>query len=99
VVCDPSKLYDYGHIGGPEMVIGILSPSTKKHDTMTKYELYRRAEVKEYWIVDPDSRTVEQCILKNKEYVVKKNDETAVIDVNVLKGCKIDMNLVFADMD
>lgn len=45
--------------GPPTLVIEILSPSTALRDRREKYELYEQAEVREYWLVDPDARMVE----------------------------------------
>ena len=59
VVCDSEKLDRYGCRGAPEMVIEILSPSTRRHDLSVKYRLYQKAGVREYWIVDPDTKTVQ----------------------------------------
>ena len=39
--------------GAPDLVIEILSASNKQYDRVTKKEIYARAGVKEYWIVDP----------------------------------------------
>ena len=41
VVCDSSKLDDRGCKGAPDLVIEILSPSTRRHDRMTKFMLYQ----------------------------------------------------------
>lgn len=45
--------------GAPDLVIEILSPSTSKWDRVEKSRLYYKHGVKEYWIVDPDSKVVE----------------------------------------
>ncbi len=45
-------------IGAPDLLVEILSPSNPRHDTVLKLELYRRAGVGEYWIVDPEERQV-----------------------------------------
>lgn len=42
----------------PEIVFEVLSPSTKQRDMMIKPAKYKAAGVKEYWIIDPVSRTV-----------------------------------------
>jgi Uma2 family endonuclease len=39
--------------GPPDLVIEILSPTTKRRDQTLKRELYERAGVTEYWLVDP----------------------------------------------
>ena len=57
VVCDLSKLDDIGCKGAPDLVMEILSPSTQRHDKLTKFNLYQRAGVREYWITDMDKTT------------------------------------------
>jgi len=58
VVCDKSKLDERGCNGAPDLVIEIASPATGKKDLTTKFDLYQRHGVKEYWIVHPDEQTV-----------------------------------------
>lgn len=43
VICDTNKLDTHGCKGAPDMVIEILSPSTRRHDRMVKLNLYQRA--------------------------------------------------------
>jgi len=45
--------------GAPDLVMEVLSPSTAHHDLTTKKRLYEVHGVREYWIIDPDSSTVE----------------------------------------
>ena len=45
--------------GAPDLVIEVLSPSTEKRDPEMKAKLYARSGVRELWIVDPVSKTVE----------------------------------------
>lgn len=53
VICDNSKLTDKGCSGAPDLVIEIVSPSSRRMDYNTKNALYSDAGVREYWIVDP----------------------------------------------
>ena len=56
VVCGE---YDAAHEirfeGAPDLVVEILSPSTRSKDQLLKLIKYERAGVREYWIVDPKS--------------------------------------------
>src|SRR6185312_7728698 len=55
-------------VGAPDLVVEIASPSTAVVDRVTKYEIYARAGIPEYWIVKPNNRTIEVLILENGEY-------------------------------
>ncbi|MBL8151715.1 MAG: Uma2 family endonuclease [Blastocatellia bacterium] len=47
--------------GAPELVVEILSPGTEnqKRDRDVKRYLYSKHGVEQYWIIDPDEKTVE----------------------------------------
>jgi Uma2 family endonuclease len=45
--------------GPPDLVIEILSPSTKSRDRKLKRDLYERVGVQEYWVVDPDKDCID----------------------------------------
>lgn len=44
--------------GAPDLVVEILSPATAERDRTVRLDLYVNHGVKEYWIVDPDARTI-----------------------------------------
>ena len=44
--------------GAPDLVVEILSPSTRSRDLTVKMDLYARTGVREYWIVDPEERSI-----------------------------------------
>lgn len=58
VICDKSKLDEYGCNGAPDWIIEIVSPASKRMDYFTKLFKYREAGVREYWIVDPDRKEI-----------------------------------------
>lgn len=53
VICDPNKLTDRGCSGAPDLIIEIVSPSSRKMDYNFKNAIYSKTDVREYWIVDP----------------------------------------------
>ena len=58
VICDPNKLTERGCTGAPDWIVEIVSPSTSSHDYIRKLNLYAKAGVKEYWIIDPRTEKV-----------------------------------------
>jgi Uma2 family endonuclease len=39
--------------GAPDLIVEVLSPSTRSRDLTTKMDLYAQSGVLEYWVVDP----------------------------------------------
>ena len=98
VVCDKSKLSGGKIIKGPpDLIIEILSPSTARHDKAYKFNRYLQSGVKEYWIVDPETKTVSVHILDNNKYIVSVYVETNIAPVSVLDDCLINLQEVFVD--
>lgn len=67
VICDPNKLDEYGCNGTPDWIIEIASPSTERMDYGIKLFKYRSAGVREYWIINPVSRTINIFDFENNE--------------------------------
>jgi len=59
VVCDPDKIKANGVHGAPDLVAEVLSPSTMRNDKTLKKEVYAKCGVREYWLVDPGSKSME----------------------------------------
>ena len=98
VVCDRSKLDKYGCKGAPDMIIEILSPSTRRHDRLVKLNLYQRAGVREYWIADPDNASVQVFTLDSSALKIREDyGREDVAKVNVLDGCFIELSKVFSE--
>ena len=68
-----AKVEEKGIFGPPDVVVEILSPSTAYYDLIVKKEVYERAGVKEYWILDPNRKTFE--IYKNTEEGLKLSSQ------------------------
>jgi Uma2 family endonuclease len=57
--------------GAPDLAVEILSPETERLDRTRKLDLYARHGVAHYWIVDLDSRTIEEYVLAGDVYRVR----------------------------
>ena len=54
--------------GAPALVIEVASPSTVNRDRELKRDIYAEYGVGEYWLVDPDARTITVLTLHGKEF-------------------------------
>ena len=95
ILCGQSELDKHGCKGAPDMVAEILSPSTAARDKFHKFNCYLKAGVREYWIVDPDSRTVSAHVLTGGQYVVNVYGDGGQAPVSILSGCVIDLRDLF----
>ena len=94
ITCDRSKdLEDY-YDGAPELVVEILSPSTRRKDFIVKTRYYSKAGVKEYWIVDPDKKNVLVFYFAEDQLPVTYSFDDK-IPVRISKGrCTIDFSVI-----
>jgi len=91
VVCDTSKIENFGCNGAPDFIIEIISLSNAYRDYLVKLSDYRRAGVKEYWIVEPKDKKVLVNILDENEYQLSVYTFDDPIEITVLPGCRIDL--------
>ena len=82
--------------GHPDLIVEVISPSSVRHDKVTKKALYLTFGVSEYWLVDPLYHTVEIYGLENNEYVLKSTAvEFGEVESLVLEGFKIEIKSIF----
>jgi Uma2 family endonuclease len=96
VLCDAKKRGPEGCRGVPDMIIEILSPSNSGEDYITKFNLYMKAGVKEYWIISPVNKAVTVNILKDGRYNSDVYNSDTTIPVSTLEGLSITLSDVFA---
>lgn len=96
VVCDQNKVDRHGVHGAPDLVIEILSPASARYDRLVKFNLYQRAGVREYWLVDPSTRTVSVHTLEDGAYhAATVYSSELSVPVGVLDNCDVDLSAVF----
>jgi Uma2 family endonuclease len=82
--------------GAPDLVIEILSPSTAERDRTFKRSLYARHGVREYWLVDPDARSVEVLVLGEGHFeIVATYGQDEELTSPMLEGLRLNLNEVF----
>jgi Uma2 family endonuclease len=57
-----------GVMGAPDLVMEVLSPSSISRDRNDKRKLNERLKVQEYWILDPNNRSIEVYALTESGY-------------------------------
>jgi Uma2 family endonuclease len=55
-------------VGAPDLVVEVSTSGTAAFDRLTRYDTYEYAGVREYWILNLESRTVEVFALEGDEY-------------------------------
>jgi Uma2 family endonuclease len=58
VICDEKKLDDAGCRGAPDVIVEVISPATAARDRILKRDLYQLHGVGEYWLIDPEKRSL-----------------------------------------
>ncbi|MFN3560274.1 MAG: Uma2 family endonuclease [Chloroherpetonaceae bacterium] len=87
---------DYVVVRPPELVVEVLSPSTMLDDRYRKRKLYERFGVKEYWIIDPQNKSIEVLSISDgASEVFSFAAEKGAVCSRVLSGFAIALNDVF----
>jgi len=96
VVCDRNKIDERGCKGAPDLCVEILSPATAYKDMGKKLELYRSHGVREYWIVNPESRSVMVYLHENGTYSkpVSYNFNEVLVST-AIEGLLVELRYVF----
>jgi Uma2 family endonuclease len=94
-VSDEDVITDANIRGTPTLAIEILSDP--RHDRVRKRDLYARAGIPEYWIVDPDADRVEVYRLGGSSYAKPKIVEAGdSLSPTALPDLRIDISAVLA---
>ncbi|MBT1278432.1 Uma2 family endonuclease [Thermoanaerobacter sp. CM-CNRG TB177] len=96
IICDNSGLKKTGYYGVPELIIEVVSPSTGQKDKIEKFNLYEKAGVKEYWIVEPDEKVVMVFTLEEGRYGrPQMYSEEDKVKVSIFDNLVIELKPVF----
>jgi Uma2 family endonuclease len=83
--------------GPPDLAIEIISPGSRKTDRHDKFYEYAQAGISEYWLVDPDSATLEVFVLEDGAYalLVKAATSMQTAYSQLLAGFAIACSAIF----
>jgi Uma2 family endonuclease len=56
--------------GRADLIVEVVSPSSRRYDRVTKLNWYAQLGVPEYWIIDPEAQTLERLVLRDATYVI-----------------------------
>ncbi|HVT57086.1 MAG TPA: Uma2 family endonuclease [Thermoanaerobaculia bacterium] len=84
--------------GAPDLVVEVLSKSTRGLDKIKKRRLYEKSGVREYWIVDPAAETVEIYRAAGGRFIRQVPLSLAAgdtLETPLLRGLRIPLHEVF----
>jgi Uma2 family endonuclease len=68
-----------GHFHGvPDLVVEVLSPGNRDHDLVKKKDLYEKFGVREYWIVDPQTKAIIAYTLDSEKYEIMTTEPGSI---------------------
>lgn len=79
----------------PQMVVEVLSPSSRTRDRGDKYLDYAAHAVKEYWIVDPEDESIEQHLLDGRVFRLAAKQQNGTIHCQTVAGFAMPVRAAF----
>ena len=83
----------------PDLIVEFLSDETRARDSTVKRDLYARFGVQEYWIVDPEARTVSVLGLVGARFEPIPFTEDRVLQSWILPELRLTVEAVFEGID
>lgn len=84
----------------PDWVCEVLSPTSAARDRVTKRNLYARAGVPHYWLIDPEARVLEALSLRDGMWVeVGVYDDTALARIAPFDAVELELARLFLPRD
>ena len=81
----------------PDFIVEVLSASTEANDRGVKFDDYAAHGVAEYWLIDPDTQTVEQYRLHTDVYELAIKAQSGELHSFAVPGFTIPVRAIFDD--
>lgn len=79
----------------PDLAVEVLSESTESRDRGVKFTDFEAHGVREYWIIDPEARVVEQYVLREGAFLLAMESGTGELSSRVVTGFTIPVAAIF----
>ncbi|MCR3921445.1 MAG: type II toxin-antitoxin system prevent-host-death family antitoxin [Firmicutes bacterium] len=101
IACDlENNITEKGrYMGTPDLVVEILSDSTRSKDMIDKLNSYMLSTVKEYWIIDAKKETIILYSFANHDIDnIKTFEKGDIVRSLIFKGLSIDVKELFSEL-
>mgnify|MGYP002427415090 CR=1 FL=1 len=98
ILCAPRKFEEYGCKGVPDFIAEIVSPTSRYMDTVLKLDIYQNAGIREYWVIDPESKSINIYVRDYDSKGLHLSNEkicNGTIELSVLEGVSVNVNELF----
>lgn len=83
--------------GAPDLIVEIISPGNVRRDRVEKKEICQQFAVREYWLIDPLSQTVEIYVMRDNDYQLHDFlEQTGKATSTVLTGFELEISTLFS---
>ena len=96
MVCDEKKRGSEGCRGAPDLAVEILSPSDTAIEMELKFRLYRKAGVREYWVIDPQNNWLMVHHFREGKIFSIPYGNSGSVPVSMIPGLTVKLDEVFS---
>jgi Uma2 family endonuclease len=84
--------------GPPDLVVEIISPTSRRIDRKEKFSNYAKHGVREYWLVHPDAALVEIFVLREEQFrLLGRFGGNEAVQSEVLAGIQFTAEAIFEE--
>ena len=98
VICNCAELDGPGCLSAPDLVVEVFSIQDTPQDRSAKYQIYQKLGVKEYWLVDIQTKEVKVWVLhQDGKYHIEHFNAAGhgIISSSIFKGLHLQLQDIF----